>query len=188
LLNDRLFDLLKLLDADELEQVWVRYLRKAPDDNDFHQRSREQRVEPVSRELRYLAAHSIADIVNRRKDHDYPWVEIVRQVNEKLNLPTTINNDNVTPLEDALLAHLSTVAGKSETLAASREASRRAIDVITSQARWAPWSPRRPLSLLKSIATARMIWGPNYRKLIPAVLFILSAARTHEALNGEVKS
>ncbi len=182
MLNDRLFDLLRALDADELEDVWVKYLRKRPNDDDFLRRSREQRVEPISRELRYLAAHSIADVMKRRKDHDYPWDEIVRQVNGKLNLTTTIINDNVKVLEDALLSRLSAVAGNSETLAASRESSQRAIDELTSQARWAPWSPRKPLGLLKSIATGRMIWGPNYRKLIPAVLFILSAARTHEAL------
>lgn len=95
MLNDRLFDLLRKLDVDELEVVWVKYLRKAREDDDFGRRSPEQRVEPISRELRYLAAHSIADIVNRRKEHDYPWDDIIRQVNEKLNLTTTVINDNV---------------------------------------------------------------------------------------------
>ncbi len=182
MLNDRLFDLLRSLDPDELEIVWTRHLRKELGDDDFAARTHDQRVEPISRELRHIAAHSIADIARRRGDHDYPWEAVLRQIAERLDVTIDAKSD-ARAIEDALLTRLSDEAGagkKPETIADASEFSKRAIDTLTKRASRANY--RHPLRLLKSIGTGRMIWGPNYRKLVPAVLFILSAVRTHEAL------
>lgn len=186
MLNDRLFDLLRSLDSDELEIVWTRHLRKGLGDDDFSARTRDQRIEPISRELRHIAAHSIADLVRRRGDHDYAWDAILRQIADRLDVVIAPTAD-ARALEDALLARLSDEAsagGKPTTMADASEASRRAVEALKQRSWRANYGLRR---VFASIGTGRMIWGPNYRKLVPAVLFIVSAARTHEALKEHLQ-
>lgn len=186
MLNDRLFELLQALDADELDLVWS-YLGNNGEDDEFGLRSKEQKIEPLSREIRRMATHTIADLVRRRRDHEYAWESVLRQIADKLAIEEP-SDGGVRALEDSLLERLSANTDKlrngDDTLRNARLAAEEALDELKSASRWRNY---RGLRLLGSIGTLRPIWGPNYRKLVPAVFFILSAARTHEALKEAPK-
>lgn len=186
MLNDRLFELLQTLDADELDLVWS-YLGNDGKDDEFGLRSKEQKIEPLSREIRRMAAHTIADLVRRRGDHEYAWESVLRQIADKLEMEEP-RDGGVRALEDALLERLSANTNRLRngdgTLRDARRAAEEALDELKSTSRWRSY---RGLRFLGSIGTLRPIWGPNYQKLVPAVFFILSAARTHEALKEATK-
>lgn len=181
MLNDRLFDLLQALDSEELDRTWSLLGRSAADD-ELDRRTRDQKIEPVSRELRRVAGHAISDWIHSRRAHDLPWDAILRRLADRLDLSVPASAD-AAALETALLDRLAEEIDAQARVAPARplpEAAAAAVAAITALA--SRGRHGRPARLLLAIATARPLWGPRFEWLVPAALFVISAARTHEAL------
>ena len=81
--NDRLFKLLRRMSERELDDVWTQALKNEPAKNDFKNRDKISKVELISKDLRSVAGHSLANVF--RGDHELPWKQIVIDVADKLH-------------------------------------------------------------------------------------------------------
>ena len=85
--DDRLFELLRNLSDQEMQTLWVDGLRNKVDSNEFESRSREGKIELISRDLRESAGHSIANTIRKLrqgKEHALPWKRVLIDVADKL--------------------------------------------------------------------------------------------------------
>lgn len=80
--DDRLFQLLRALDEQELQTIWVDALKCTPELEDFAVGSREFRIINISKEWRAVHGHTLLNV--RRGSHDLPWRRILIDVADKL--------------------------------------------------------------------------------------------------------
>jgi uncharacterized protein YaaW (UPF0174 family) len=80
--NDRLFDLLGVLDETEIAALWTDAFRRPPSDESFDASPRARRIDLVSREWRAVHGHSLANL--RRSDHELAWKRILVDVADKI--------------------------------------------------------------------------------------------------------
>jgi uncharacterized protein YaaW (UPF0174 family) len=80
--NDRLFDLLRALDDTELQTLWEKALRCAPDVEAFATSPREQRIHHISKAWRAAHGHTLRNRL--RDDHDLQWKRILVDVADQL--------------------------------------------------------------------------------------------------------
>ncbi len=154
--DDRLFTLLRKFNDAELDDVW-KLLGKKASSSDFGKLKVEAKVVLVSKNLRSLSNFSIRDWF--RGDHDYPWHEILVQIADKLSIDCKGLGDAA--IEQQLW---DIVDGQGQNL--GHEAAKNA--VLGSF----KGSPLWPL--------ARILWGPAYKKIVPAVLYIVSRSGMYD--------
>ena len=95
--NDRLFQLLAKMPEDELDMLWHTALKNKLSENEFSKRSKDSKVELISKDLRESAGHSLANLF--RGEHDLAWKRVLIDVADKLSpgvmwTPFTINDDH----------------------------------------------------------------------------------------------
>lgn len=178
-LNDRLFQLMEQLDDDELSDAW-RLLGQSAKASDFSARRHDQKIEPLSEELRSAAGHSARNMFRGR--HELSWRDILIEIADGLDLGLGDAATEV-EIEDALLDALSREAGRHAKagggLVETVNAAKIAVDQLAARCRRRAYTkgPQGGIAMI----TMRFAFGPNYKKLVPAVLFIVSAARLHAA-------
>lgn len=179
-LNDRLFQLMEQLDDDELSHAW-RLLGQSAKASDFSARRHDQKIEPLSEELRSAAGHSARNMFRGR--HELSWRDILIDIADKLDLGLGDAATEV-EIEDTLLDALSREAGRhakaGADLAEMVNAAKIAMDQLAARCRRRAYTKGPHLGGIAMI-TMRFAFGPNYKKLVPVVLFIVSAARLHAA-------
>jgi hypothetical protein len=156
-LNDRLFELLRKLKKAELDTLWVK-LGEDAEDRNYAEMTEEPKVAMLSKRLRSVASHGVLDLF--RKDHDYPWLKIVKQIASKLDIKC-IGRSEV-ELEDSLYGLLDEVDRN-----------------LVLQTQLGGW--KKGLKLLGPLGLLIRTMGPAYRNLTPAVLYLISTSRVRSA-------